>query len=138
MRIAPGVTLTATARAADEHRAFFRDDAPLVEALARTRLTLDANATRSPGTALAVVGPSEVYVDLAGVVDLVAEQQRVAKEIAKVDEAIAFVTQKLARPEFVERAPEEIVERERARLAEHRALRDRLEASRRWIDDAGR
>ena len=62
-----------------------------------------------------------MYVDLAGVVDLVAERQRLAKEIAKVDEAIAFVAGKLARPEFVERAPGEIVERERTRLAEQRA-----------------
>jgi valyl-tRNA synthetase len=138
MRIAPGVTLTATARVADEHQRLFRDHAPLVEALARTQLTMDPAATRPPSTALAVVGASEVYVDLAGVVDLVAERQRLAKEIAKVDEAIAFVTQKLARPDFVERAPEEIVERERTRLAEQRARRDTLEASRRWIDDGGR
>ena len=138
MRIAPGVTLTATARMAGEHQRLFRDHAPLVEALARTQLTMDPAATRPPSTALAVVGTSEVYVDLAGVVDLVAERQRLAKEIAKVDEAIAFVTQKLARPDFVERAPEEIVERERTRLAELRARRDTLEASRRWIDDGGR
>ena len=138
MRIAPGVTLTATARVADEHQRLFRDHAPLVAALARTQLTMDPAATRPPSTALAVVGASEVYVDLAGVVDLVAERQRLGKEIAKVDEAIAFVTQKLARPDFVERAPEEIVERERTRLAEQRARRDTLEASRRWIDDGGR
>ncbi len=138
MRIAPGVTLSATTRVADEHLALLREHAPLVEALARVRLTLDAAPTRPPNTALAVVGASEVYVDLAGVVDLVAERERLAKEIARVDEAIAFVTQKLARPEFVERAPEEIVERERARLAEQRARREALEGSRRWIDDGGR
>jgi valyl-tRNA synthetase len=138
MRIAPGVTLAATARAAGEHLALFREHAPLVEALARVRLTVDAAATRSANTALAVVGTSEVYVDLTGVVDVVAERQRLAREIARVDEAIAFAAQKLGRPEFVERAPEEIVERERTRLAEQRARRDVLETSRRWIDDGGR
>jgi valyl-tRNA synthetase len=138
MRIAPGMTLTATARPADEHRALLAGEAPLVEALARTRLIVDPAAIRAPGTALAVVGTSEVYVDLAGVVDLVAERQRLAREIAKVDAAIAVASQKLARPEFVERAPQEIVERERARLAEQRALRDTLEASRRWIEDPPR
>jgi valyl-tRNA synthetase len=138
MRIAPGATLAATARPADEHRALFASDAALVETLARTRLTVDPMAARVPGTALAVVGASEVYVDLAGVVDLAAERQRLAREIARVDGAIAFASQKLARPEFVERAPQEIVERERARLAEQRALRETLEASRRWIEDPGR
>jgi valyl-tRNA synthetase len=136
MRIAPGTVLTATARAAQEHAGLFQAQAPLVEALARVRLTVDGEARRRADTALAVVGPSEIYVDLAGVVDLVAERQRLDKEVAKVEEAIAFVSGKLARPEFVERAPAEIVERERARLAEHRALLDKLAASRRWIDDA--
>jgi valyl-tRNA synthetase len=138
MRIAPAVTLAVTVRAAAEHRALFGEHAPLIEGLARARLTVDPAAMRPPNTAIAVIGGSEVYVDLAGVVDLAAERQRLAKEIARADEAIALATQKLARPEFVERAPEEVVERERARLAELRGRREALEASRRWIDDGGR
>jgi valyl-tRNA synthetase len=138
MQIAPGVGLNATARVAGEHAGVFRDQAALVEALTRTRLRLDPGAARPPATALAVVGATEVYIDLAGVVDLVAERQRLAKETARVEETIAFLTQKLDRSEFLERAPGEIVERERMRLAEQRALLDKLEASRRWIDDGGR
>jgi valyl-tRNA synthetase len=138
MQIAPGVGLNATARVAGEHAGVFRDQAALVEALTRTRLRLDPGAVRPPATALAVVGATEVYIDLAGVVDLVAERQRLAKETARVEETIAFLTQKLDRSEFLERAPGEIVERERMRLAEQRALLDKLEASRRWIDDGGR
>jgi len=135
MGIAPGVTLSATARVADEHAALFQDQAPLVEALARTRLTMDPTAVRPPSSALAVVGPTAVYVDLAGVIDLAAERQRLDREIAKVEEVIAFATAKLERPEFVERAPAEIVERERVRVAEQRARLEKLAASRRWIDD---
>jgi len=138
MRIAPGVPLAATVRAVDEQVALFQEQSPLVEMLARTRLIVDPRASRPANTALAVVSACEVYVDLTGVVDLVAERQRLAKEVAKVEETIAFVAQKLARPEFVERAPAEIVERERARLAEQRTLLDKLEASRRWIDDRPR
>ena len=62
----------------------------LVETLARATVTIDATAMRPPQSALAVAGGAEVYVDLAGVVDLAAERQRLAKEIAKVDETIAF------------------------------------------------
>jgi len=135
MRIAPGVPLAVTVRAADEHLALFQEQAPLVETLGRCRLTVDREARRPPNAALTVMGPSEVYVDLAGVVDLVAERQRLTKEMARLDETLAFLTGKLARPDFIERAPAEIVERERARLADGRALREKLEASRRWIDD---
>jgi valyl-tRNA synthetase len=135
MRITPGVSLAVTVRATDEHLTLFEEQRPLIEMLARCRLTIDPHASRPTNAALTVVGASEVYVDLTGVVDLVAERQRLTKEMARLDETLAFLTGKLARPDFVERAPAEIVERERTRLAEARALRDKLEESRRWIDD---
>ena len=47
--------------------------------------------------------------------------QRLAKEIERARKEIAFLEGKLGRPEFVERAPAEVVERERERLAEQRA-----------------
>jgi valyl-tRNA synthetase len=135
MRITPGVSLAVTVRATDEHLTLFEEQRPLIEMLARCRLTIDPDASRPTNAALTVVGASEVYVDLTGVVDLVAERQRLTKEMARLDETLAFLTGKLARSDFVERAPAEIVERERTRLAEARALRDKLEESRRWIDD---
>jgi valyl-tRNA synthetase len=71
-------------------------------------------------------------------VDLASERQRLEKEIKKASETVDFLTAKLARPEFVQRAPEEIVERERARLAEQEALRAKLTASLGWLDEGHR
>ncbi len=138
MRIAPGVTLTATLRPSRDAAELFTANGALVETLARVRLTVDARATRPRSSAMAVIGGSELYVDLAGVVDLAAERQRLQKEIRKVEETVAFLTAKLGRPEFVERAPEEVVERERERLAEQETLRAKLTASLGWLDDGAR
>ena len=63
---------------------------------------------------------------LAGVVDLTAERARLVKEIEKAQKEIAFVEGKLARADFVERAPAEVVERERTRLVEQRQIREKL------------
>ncbi|HXH81554.1 MAG TPA: valine--tRNA ligase [Candidatus Tectomicrobia bacterium] len=133
MRISPAVTLEATVRPAGGDDALLRTHASLVEALARCRLTVDAHATRPAGSALGVAGESEIYVALAGLVDLAAERARLEKEIRRVEEAIAFVRQKLARPEFTERAPAEVVEKERDRLAQHEALHAKLVESLRWV-----
>ncbi len=135
MRISPGVTLTATLRPGRGGAALFSASAALVETLARVRLTVDPQATRPRNSALAVAGGAEVYVDLAGIVDLAAERQRLGKEIRKAGETVDFLTAKLARPEFVARAPEEIVERERARLAAEEVRRAKLTASLGWLDD---
>jgi valyl-tRNA synthetase len=138
MRIGPGVTLGVIVRPGPDQQALFSAQAPLVEALARARIAVDPAATRPPTSALAVVGGTELYVDLAGVVDLAAERVRLAKEIARARETIDFLIAKLAKPEFVERAPGDIVVRERARLADQQALRDKLEASLGWLGDGNR
>lgn len=138
MRIAPGTALTTTLRPGRGAAALFRANAPLVEALARIRLTVDPRATRPRNSALAVAGGAEIYVDLAGIVDLASERQRLEKKIKKASETVDFLKAKLARPEFVQRAPEEIVERERARLTEQEALRAKLTASLGWLDEGRR
>ena len=138
MRISPGVPLSTTLRPARGAAALFKANAPLVEALARIRLTVDPQATRPQNSALALAGGAEIYVDLAGVVDLASERQRLEKEIRKAGETVDFLKAKLARPEFVQRAPEEIVERERARLTEQEALRAKLTASLGWLDEGRR
>ena len=99
---------------------------------------MDARATRPKSSALAVAGGAEIYVELAGIVDLASERQRLEKEIRKVAETVNFLTAKLARPEFMARAPAEIVERERARLTEQETLRAKLTASLGWLDDGSR
>ncbi|MCL6639754.1 MAG: valine--tRNA ligase [Candidatus Rokubacteria bacterium] len=138
MRIAPAATLGVTIRPGPEHAALFAETRPLIEFLARCRLTVAADAARPPGSALAVVGPSELYVELAGVVDLAAERARIEKELARLDESIRQLAARLERPDFLERAPAEVVAKERGRLDAERERRDKLAASLGWLDQPAR
>jgi valyl-tRNA synthetase len=139
MRIAPGVTLTAILRPIDpEVGPLVERHRRLVQTLARVILTIDREAARPPQSALVVAAGAEVYVQLAGIVDLAAERQRLTKEIGRVDDAMQFLRGKLGQPDFVARAPAEVVERERARLEEQAALRAKLAASLSAVDDAVR
>ncbi|MEN3930727.1 valine--tRNA ligase [Microvirga sp. W0021] len=52
---------------------------------------------------------------LEGVVDIAAEQARLAKEIAKLNSDIAKIDAKLSNKDFLARAPEEVVEEQRER-----------------------
>jgi valyl-tRNA synthetase len=134
MRVSPAQTLTVTVKAAAGDGALLRAHGTLVEALARARVTVDPGATRPPGaSALGVVGQSEIYVELEGLVDLAAERQRLEKEIKRTAEAITFTRAKLSRPDFTERAPAEIVDKERDKLAEQEALHAKLVASLSWV-----
>jgi valyl-tRNA synthetase len=135
MRIGPGTTLDVTVRPHGDDAAMFTEHRALIETLGRATLTVDPGATRPKGSALGIVGSSELYVALAGVVDVAAERQRLQKEMKKTSDTIGFARAKLDRPDFVDRAPAEIVEKEREKLFEQEALHAKLTASLGWLDD---
>ena len=53
-----------------------------------------------------------------GLIDVDEEEKRLLKEIAKIEKEIEMFSKKLESPNFVDRAPAEIVAREREKLAE--------------------
>ncbi|HEX4238962.1 MAG TPA: valine--tRNA ligase [Xanthobacteraceae bacterium] len=71
-----------------------------------------------PGTLQLIVRGEIVGLELAGLVDLAAERARLTKELAKCDADIARVDAKLGNPNFVARAPEEVVEEEKEKREE--------------------
>jgi valyl-tRNA synthetase len=105
------------------------------EALRRlARLSEVSTAAAVPAGSVQVVVRGEVAaLPLAGLVDLAAEQVRLDKEAAKLNAEIAKIDAKLGNPDFIARAPEEVVEEQRerrdeavARLAKTRDAVERL------------
>ncbi len=60
----------------------------------------------------------QVFVPLAGLLDLGEERARLHKELARLQSDVAGLRRKLDNPSFVARAPAEVVEKDRARVAE--------------------
>ncbi len=79
-----------------------------------------------PGSAQIVVGSEIAALPLAGIIDLVAERARLAKEMAKADADIARVDAKLGNANFVARAPEEVVEEEKEKREEAQARKAKI------------
>jgi valyl-tRNA synthetase len=74
---------------------------------------------------------------VAEFIDLAAERARLAKEVAALAGDIDRTAKKLANPDFVARAPEEVVDENRERLADAEAAKGRLEAALRRLDSVG-
>jgi valyl-tRNA synthetase len=104
------------------------------------RMARISAVTRAPtypqGAVQLVVRGEVAALPLAGIIDLAAERARLAKEMAKAEADIARVDAKLNNPNFVARAPEEVVEEEKekreeavARKAKIAEALERLKAS---------
>jgi valyl-tRNA synthetase len=97
-----------------------------VRRLARLSTIEIAEAAPPQSVQLIVRGEAAV-LPMTGVVDLAAETQRLEKELGKIDGDAAKIDAKLANPDFVARAPEEVVEEQRERLADLAARRAKIE-----------
>ena len=120
MNIAPGKTiplLLAGGEATDRARA--AKFAAQIAFLARTEAPQWIEpGTAEPAAAAAVVGSLRVLIPLAGLIDLGAEQARLAKEITRVEGEIRKCEGKLGNANFVANAPAEVVAQERQRIAD--------------------
>ena len=118
--VEPARRIPALIAAGDLTAAFQAERASLVS-LARlddARLTIAPELAEKPAKALALVtGGVEVYLPLAGLVDLEREQARLSKELEAVEADIARAAGLLANERFVAKAPAEVVQKERDKLA---------------------
>ncbi|MFO0966914.1 MAG: valine--tRNA ligase [Gemmataceae bacterium] len=65
-----------------------------------------------------VSGDFEMYVSLAGLIDVVAEAKRLEKQIAEKQKFLQAAQAKLANEGFVSRAPKEVVEQQREQVGD--------------------
>ncbi|MEZ8218304.1 valyl-tRNA synthetase [Candidatus Fervidibacteria bacterium JGI MDM2 SSWTFF-3-K9] len=74
-----------------------------------------------------LVNSAEVFVPLSGIVDISKLKERWQKRLKELTRELERVQVRLSNPQFVERAPAEIVEAERQRLAELTQQKEALE-----------
>ena len=109
--------------AAGAYMPVLQAQAPLIEFLARTeRPQLHTILDQKPEQAVSLLaGTIEIYLPLAGMLDISKELERLDKEIAQANQEIARLRGKLANEAFVSRAKPEVVEKERDKLVAQEA-----------------
>ncbi|MBI2353412.1 MAG: valine--tRNA ligase [Deltaproteobacteria bacterium] len=114
----------------DESLSLMKHNEGSIISLARiSDLAIGIGIEKPEDASLQVAGDVRIFVPLKGVVDVAAEEERLLKEIAKIGKEIEQFSKKLENPAFVDRAPADIVEKERQKLAEVTAKRAVLEES---------
>ncbi len=90
-------------------------------------ITYEAAAPK--GAAQIVVGDTSAALPLAGIIDMGAEAKRLAKEIDKTVVEIKKVTDRLSNPQFMAKAPEDVIDELRERQTDFETRQGKLKAA---------
>ena len=120
MNIGPGKPLQLYLKnvSSEDQRRLTENDALLKKLAKLESITVLQDGAEAPLSATALVGEMEVLVPMAGLIDKDAELARLDKEIQRLNGEVARVGGKLSNAAFVDKAPAEVIEKERAKLAE--------------------
>jgi len=92
-----------------------------IRALARVgEISCGVGIPRPEKSATQVAGDVEILLPLAGLIDADAEEVRLLKEIAKFEKDVELFEKKLGNEAFVAKAPPQVLEKDRGKLAEAR------------------
>ena len=120
MNIGPGKPLQLYLKnvSSEDQRRLTENDALLKKLAKLESITVLQDGAEAPLSATALVGEMEVLVPMAGLIDKDAELARLDKEIQRLHGEVARVGGKLSNAAFVDKAPAEVIDKERAKLAE--------------------
>jgi valyl-tRNA synthetase len=128
----PGKEIKVIFHGSDDDLAFLRAQMPYLRALARVgSAEYFGSGDRPKRAATAVIGSTEIYLPIDDLVNLDEERVRLTKEVGKVNDEIARVHKKLANPDFIAKAKQEVIQKEREKAIEYeeklRTLKGSLE-----------
>ncbi|GHS97991.1 valine--tRNA ligase [Synergistales bacterium] len=114
--------------------ATLQDSLSIVSMLCRVKqIDILPTATPRPGESLSSVFASgEISLSVGDILDIAAEAIRLKQELVTIEKTVAASRARLDKPDFVSRAPQEVVDKERGRvdegLSQIARLRENLES----------
>lgn len=89
---------------------------------------------QAPASATALAGNMEIRIPMAGIINKDEELQRLRKEIDKINKDLLHIEGKLNNPAFIDKAPEQVVIKEKEKLSEILSIKDKLQQQVRMIE----
>jgi len=102
-----------------QQRELFESQIEIIKKLLRLeQLEIKLDGEKPKGAAVRIIDGAEIYLDLAGFIDVAAEKVRLNKEVGDVETYLKGLEIKLGNDDFAKNAPAEIVAKERKKMAE--------------------
>jgi len=112
----------------NEKEELIKEHLPFIKNLAHVQSFQVGDSLEKPEcSATGVLEDIEIFIPLAGVIDLEAEIQRLEKKVQKTEKDMIVINKKLNNADFIQKAPENIIKKEREKIKELTDIRDRIE-----------
>lgn len=96
----------------------FRNGVQFIQRLASANeVVIGADVSELGNTVTIITDDAKIYIPMGDLVDFEAERKRLEKELAQCQDKLDFIMKKLSNPGFVNKAPEKVVEQNKADAA---------------------
>jgi len=120
MNCPPGKEVKVIFHGPEEDLALLRSQEPYLRSLARVGAAeYLTSGDRPKGAATAVVGSTEVYLPLGEMINIDEEWARLTKEVHKMNDELSRIQKKLSNRDFLNKAKEEVVQKEREKAGQY-------------------
>ncbi len=101
-----------------------------IETLVKTKsLNIGTNIKKPAHSATGILEGVEVFIPLKGIIDISEETTRLEKRLSKIENELNIVFKKINNEDFLSKAPEDIIKKEREKADELRDIKERMENS---------
>ena len=138
MNLNPKLETSVSVRTDDaEVLALLENSTPYIKELARVREFIAGPDAEKPKVAATfVIDGLEGHVNLEGLMDYAEEKKRLEKELKKTEKDLIYIEKKLSNPEFVNKAPPEVIDKDRTKQQSLSEKRTKLQTHLKTIEQA--
>ncbi|WEK55349.1 MAG: valine--tRNA ligase [Candidatus Cohnella colombiensis] len=128
VNVSPGkkIELLIKPTGADEETIFRSNEIYIQRFCNTSALAIDAAVSAPDKAMTAIVTGAELYLPLAGLIDISQEIARLTKEVDSLTSEVERVEKKLANEGYIAKAPAQVVEQERVKGQDYRDKRDKV------------
>jgi len=115
---------------------FLKDEIEYIKIFTKADDIVIGTGLKKPeGSATSVFSNIQAYVCLKGLLDFEEEKKRLQKELQKIDIDLTVVNKKLSNPDFVKKAPEDVIEEVRLKQETLQNKKEKLSSSMQILDE---
>jgi valyl-tRNA synthetase len=130
MNVPPGKKADLVIRNVNGHQSKIESFDEIIKTLGRIEaITIGQNLEKPEQSATAVVQKMELFVPLKGLIDLDKENDRLSKRLNELEGHLQGIEKKLSNDNFVNRAPENVVEHEKKKMQDMTAEYELVKAN---------